>query len=97
MRLRGSRLVGPMGCVEWRCQSWHAPQTAIGSSQLGKFVYVAADGKVDQRLVTLGPTDGSLVAVFNGVAEGDQIIIGNLQKIGPGSPVQPIPATTPGS
>jgi multidrug efflux system membrane fusion protein len=73
------------------------PQTAIGSSQLGKFVYVATGGKVDQHLVTLGPTNGSLVAVLKGVAEGDQIIVGNLQKIGPGSPVQPVPATTPGS
>ncbi|MFI5014978.1 MAG: efflux RND transporter periplasmic adaptor subunit [Hyphomicrobiales bacterium] len=68
------------------------PQVAIGSSQLGKYVYVVADGKVDQRLVTLGPTDGPLVAITKGVAEGDQVITGNLQKIGPGAPVQPMPA-----
>jgi multidrug efflux system membrane fusion protein len=68
------------------------PQTALGSSQLGKYVYVAADGKADMRLVTLGPSDGGLVSVTKGVAEGDQIIIGNLQKIGPGAPVTPMPA-----
>jgi multidrug efflux system membrane fusion protein len=67
------------------------PQAALGSSQLGKYVYVVSDGKADQRLVSLGPTDGNLVSVLKGVAEGDQIITGNLQKIGPGAPVQPLP------
>ena len=66
------------------------PQTAIGSSQMGKYVYVIGqDNKVEQRLVTLGPTDGDLISVV-GVAASDQIIVGNLQKIGPGALVQPI-------
>jgi multidrug efflux system membrane fusion protein len=69
------------------------PQTALGSSQLGKFVYVVGAGnKADQRLVSLGPTDGSLVMVRNGVAAGEQVISGNLQKIGPGALVQPLHA-----
>jgi multidrug efflux system membrane fusion protein len=74
------------------------PQTALGSSQLGKYVYVAGpDNKAEQRLVTLGPTDGDLVSVTNGVSEGDQIITGNLQKIGPGASVQPMPKKPQGS
>ena len=68
------------------------PQTALGSNQLGKFVYVVADGKADLRPVTLGPTAGPLISVVKGVTEGDQIITGNLQKIGPGAVVQPLPA-----
>jgi multidrug efflux system membrane fusion protein len=68
------------------------PQTALGSSQLGKYVYVIGkDNKVDMRLVSLGPTDGKLVAITKGISEGDQVISGNLQKIGPGSLVQPLP------
>jgi multidrug efflux system membrane fusion protein len=43
------------------------------------------------RTVTLGSTDGDRVAVLKGVSEGDRIITGNLQKIGPGAPVQPLP------
>ena len=67
------------------------PQAAIGSSQLGKYVYVVGDGnKADQRLVSLGPSDGDLVAVLKGVSESDRVISGNLQKIGPGAPVQPL-------
>jgi membrane fusion protein, multidrug efflux system len=67
------------------------PQAALGSSQLGKFVYVAVNGKAEQRLVTLGAADGDLVSVLKGVSEGDLVITGNLQKIGPGAPVQPLP------
>jgi multidrug efflux system membrane fusion protein len=67
------------------------PQTALGSSQLGKYVYVVGEGnKVDQRLVSLGPSDGDLVMVLKGIREGDKVISGNLQKIGPGAPVQPM-------
>lgn len=67
------------------------PQTAIGSSQLGKYVYVVGQGnRVDQHLVSLGPSDGDLVAVVKGVSDGDRIISGNLQKIGPGMPVRPL-------
>ena len=68
------------------------PQTALGSSQMGKFVYVVGAGdKAELRLLTLGPMDGELVSVVKGLSDGDRIIVGNLQKIGPGSPVQPLP------
>jgi multidrug efflux system membrane fusion protein len=66
------------------------PQTALGSNQLGKYVYVVGEGnKAEQRLVSLGPSDGGLVAVLKGVSEGEHVINGNLQKIGPGGLVQP--------
>jgi multidrug efflux system membrane fusion protein len=69
------------------------PQVALGASQLGKYVYVVGEGsKVDMRLVELGNAEGPLVSVTKGIKEGDQIISGNLQKIGPGMPVQPLPA-----
>ncbi|SCM72253.1 Hemolysin D [uncultured Pleomorphomonas sp.] len=69
-----------------------APQVALGSSQLGKFLYVVGkDGKVEQRMVEIGRTDGDQVAVLSGLAENDLIISGNLQKIWPGVPVEPLP------
>ena len=65
------------------------PQAAIGSSQLGKFVYtVGSDNKIEQKLVSLGPRQGDRVAVLSGVSATDQVVTGNLQKIGPGMPVQ---------
>ena len=69
-----------------------APQTALGSNQMGRFVYVVGAGdKAEQRLLTLGPMDGDLVSVTKGLSEGDRVIVGNLQKIAPGSPVKPLP------
>jgi multidrug efflux system membrane fusion protein len=69
-----------------------APQTALGSNQMGKFVYVVGAGdKAEQRLLTLGPVDGDLVSVTKGLSAGDRVIVGNLQKIAPGSPVKPLP------
>jgi len=66
------------------------PKIAIGSGQMGKFVYVAgADGHVEQKFVTLGAEIGDAVVIEKGVAEGDAVITDNLQKIGPGAPVKP--------
>lgn len=69
-----------------------APQVALGSSQLGKFVYVVGkDSKVEQRMVQIGRTDGDQIAILSGLTESDLVISGNLQKIWPGVPVQPLP------
>jgi multidrug efflux system membrane fusion protein len=69
-----------------------APQTALGSNQMGKFVYVVGAGdKAELRLLTLGPIDGDFVSVTKGLTEGERVIVGNLQKIGPGSPIKPLP------
>lgn len=69
-----------------------APAAAVGSSQFGKFLYVVGKGNVvEQRMVSLGAAENGLIAITHGVSEGDQIIAGNLQKIGPGMPIAPQP------
>ena len=69
-----------------------APAAALGSNQMGKFVYVVGAGdKAEMRALELGPADGPLVSVRKGLQEGERVIVGNLQKIGPGSPVQALP------
>ncbi len=68
------------------------PQAALGSGQLGKYLFVVGkDNVVEQRIVSLGAAYHGLVTIEKGVAEGDQVIDGNLQKIGPGMPVKPMP------
>ena len=70
-----------------------APAAALGSNQMGKFVYVVGSGdKAELRPLELGPSDGPLVSVRKGLREGERVIVGNLQKIGPGSPVQALPS-----
>lgn len=71
------------------------PQAAVGSSQLGKYLYVVGSGdKVEQHYVTLGNNYGEMVAVTKGVSEGQSVIVGNLLKIGPGMPVKPVTAAS---
>jgi membrane fusion protein, multidrug efflux system len=68
------------------------PQVALGSSQFGKYVYVADHGKAEQRMVSIGATYGDMVVIKNGLTAHDAVIVGNLQKIMPSAPVQPIAA-----
>lgn len=70
------------------------PQVAVGSSQLGSYVYIVGQGgKLEQRAVTLGSDYDPLVAVAKGVTEGESVVVGNLLKIGPGMTVKPVPVT----
>ena len=70
------------------------PQVALGSSQFGKHVYVAENGKAVQRMVSIGATYGDLVIIDKGVTAHDAVIVGNLQKIAPGAPVRPVTGHT---
>jgi len=68
------------------------PQIALGSSQMGRFVYViGAKGTVEQRFIETGALMGDKVVINKGLQAGDKVITGNLQKIGPGMPVQALP------
>jgi len=68
------------------------PQIALGSSQMGRFVYIIGDkGAVEQRFIETGALMGDKVVVSKGLNPGDKVITGNLQKIGPGMPVQALP------
>jgi RND family efflux transporter MFP subunit len=64
------------------------PQVALASSQLGKYVYVADNGKAEQRMVSIGAAYGNLVAITDGITAGEAVIVGNMQKITPGAPVK---------
>ena len=79
------------GCIAaGRCADGAAD--GAGPQPARQYLYVVGKGNtVDQRLVSLGPTSGDMVAILSGVAEGDQVITGNLQKIGPGMPISPLP------
>ena len=70
-----------------------APQVAIGSNQIGKYVYViGADNKAERRPVILGAAQGALVIVNGGLKEGDRVATSNLQRLNDGTSVKPDPA-----
>jgi multidrug efflux system membrane fusion protein len=72
------------------------PDTAIGSEQARKFVYVVRpDDTVAQRYVELGPlSDGDRV-IRSGVQPNDRVIVEGLMRARPGIKVTPQVAPTP--
>ncbi len=72
------------------------PQTAVGAAQIGRFLMIAgADGKVDQRIVKLGDSDGGDIVVTDGLKAGERVITDQLQKLKPGMAVEVV-AASPG-
>ncbi len=73
------------------------PTAAIGSNQMGKYVYVVGEGnKVEMHVVSPGATVGNLSVIDKGLTGNAQVIIDQLQKIGPGAPIAPHPPGSPG-
>lgn len=66
------------------------PQSAVGASQIGRFLLVVGqNGEAEQHVVKLGDNDGELVVVTDGLQAGDRVITGQLRKLKPGAPVEP--------
>jgi membrane fusion protein, multidrug efflux system len=67
------------------------PNDAIQRGAQGPFVYVAKPDKtVELRNVALGPTEGGVTAVREGVAAGDALIVDGADKVQERSRVEPI-------
>jgi membrane fusion protein (multidrug efflux system) len=66
------------------------PQAALQVDQSGSYVLVvAADDKVEQRRVKLGPVEGADITVSDGLKPGEQVIVEGIQKVRPGEAVAP--------
>ena len=65
------------------------PQSAVGSSQLGRtLMIVGKEDKAEQRVVKLGDSHDDMIVVTDGIKSGDRVITGQLQKLKPGAAVQ---------
>jgi membrane fusion protein (multidrug efflux system) len=65
------------------------PQTAVAQNEGGRFVWLmGADGKAAQRPVKLGQWVGNGWVVLDGLKNGDAVIVDNLIRLRPGTPVQ---------
>jgi membrane fusion protein (multidrug efflux system) len=70
------------------------PRSAVLSDQQGDYVFtVGADNKAVQRRIQLGQSTSTVAAVISGIALGDKVIVEGLQKVRPGQPVNPGPAS----
>jgi membrane fusion protein, multidrug efflux system len=69
-------------------------ERAVGTDQNKRFVLVVGeDNKAAYREVTLGGTADGQRIVTSGLKPGERVIVNGLQRIRPGMPVEPLPAT----
>ncbi|HXQ50073.1 MAG TPA: efflux RND transporter periplasmic adaptor subunit [Stellaceae bacterium] len=72
------------------------PRTAVLSDQRGNYVYVVGEDKLaQQRRITLGQSTPTLAVVAQGLAPGESVIVDGIQRVRPGQPVAPAPASPP--
>lgn len=65
-------------------------ERAVGTDQEKKFVLVLGEGnKAEYREVTLGPSTNGLRVVLSGLKPGERIVVNGLQRVRPGTVVQP--------
>ena len=70
------------------------PRAAVLSDQQGDYVFtVGADNKAEQRRIQLGQSTSTVAAVISGISLGDKVIVEGLQRVRPGQPVAPGPAS----
>jgi membrane fusion protein (multidrug efflux system) len=70
------------------------PRSAVLSDQQGDYVFtVGADNKAEQRRIQLGQSTPTIAAVISGLTLGDKVIVEGLQRVRPGQPVAPGPAS----
>ncbi|WP_018691030.1 efflux RND transporter periplasmic adaptor subunit [Algicola sagamiensis] len=69
------------------------PQSAVQKDQQGYFVLVVeSDNTVKTRRIDVGPQHEGQWAIDSGLKEGEKIIVEGLQKVRPGSQVNPVEA-----
>ncbi|MGH6928685.1 MAG: efflux RND transporter periplasmic adaptor subunit, partial [Dongiaceae bacterium] len=72
------------------------PQSALQIDQAGPFaLVVTGEKKVEVRRLTLGPAAGTDMTVEQGLNEGDLVIVEGIQKVRPGSVVEPTTVAPP--
>jgi membrane fusion protein (multidrug efflux system) len=70
------------------------PRAAVLSDQQGDYVFVVGpDNKAEQRRIQLGQSTPTMAAVISGLSSGDKVIVEGLQRVRPGQPISPGPAS----
>jgi membrane fusion protein (multidrug efflux system) len=74
------------------------PRAAVVSDQQGDYVLVVdAQNKAQERRIQLGQSTPSTAVVTSGLTEGELVISQGMQRVRPGEPVSPRPASPPPS
>ncbi len=66
------------------------PADAVQYGSKGTYVYTIDDGKAQMRQIKLGALEGDKVAVLEGLAEGEQVVLEGIDRLWPGKDVKVI-------
>src|SRR5258708_6487448 len=70
------------------------PRAAVLSDQQGDYVFVVGpDNKAEQRRIQLGQSTSTVASVLSGLAPGEKVVVEGLQRVRPGQPIAPGPAS----
>jgi len=64
------------------------PRDAVVQTQSGPIVFVAAEGRAEERSVSLGAEQGLLVIARRGLDEGESLIVRGQRDLSDGSPIK---------
>jgi membrane fusion protein (multidrug efflux system) len=71
------------------------PEDAIQPLRTANVVWAVVDGKASRRVVELGARSQGVVEIVSGVAVGEQVVVGGLERMAEGMPVGPRPRVSP--
>ena len=70
------------------------PRAAVLSDQQGDYVYVVGpDDKAEIRRIELGQSTPATAFILKGLQQGERVVLEGLQRVKPGQPVSPSPAS----
>ena len=74
--------------TETRPNSIVVPEDAITQIQGGAFIWIVTDGKAARKRVELGVRTPGYVEITSGIAVGDQVVVGGIDRLIENAPVQ---------
>jgi membrane fusion protein (multidrug efflux system) len=70
------------------------PRAAVLSDKQGDYVYVVGpDDKAEIRRIELGQSTPATAFILKGLQEGERVVLEGLQRVKPGQPISPSPAS----
>ena len=87
--LRSGQFARVRGVTQWIDDALLVPQRAVNDLQgKSQIAVVGSDGKVDLRIVQIGPTYASMQVVTGGLQPGEQVVVEGMQKLRQGMTVK---------
>jgi membrane fusion protein (multidrug efflux system) len=65
------------------------PEDAVQPLRTANVIWAVVDGKASRRVVQLGTRSQGVVEIVSGVAAGEQVVVGGLERMAEGMPVAP--------